>query len=54
VTKPKQKVASQEPIGIVISRGERDEPRPVLWAYIWGPAPEVEVGRAEPKAKAVA
>lgn len=29
-----------EPIGIVISRGDRTEPTPVFSAYIWGPAPE--------------
>lgn len=31
---------SPEPIGIVISRGDRTEPTPVFSAYIWGPAPE--------------
>jgi len=31
---------SEEPIGIVISRGDRTEQRPVFSAYIWGPAPE--------------
>ena len=31
---------SEEPIGIVISRGDRKEARPVFSAYIWGPAPE--------------
>jgi len=29
-----------EPIGIVISRGSRDEATPLFWAYVWGPAPE--------------
>ena len=29
----------QEPIGIVISRGTRDERAPRLAAYVWGPAP---------------
>lgn len=29
-----------EPIGIIISRGDRGEQRPVFSAYIWGPAPE--------------
>ena len=28
-----------EPIGIVISRGERSEPVPVVLEYVWGPAP---------------
>jgi hypothetical protein len=31
-----------EPVGIVISRGNRDEPTPAFFAYIWGPAPEVD------------
>jgi hypothetical protein len=31
---------SDEPIGIIISRGDRTEARPVFSAYIWGPAPE--------------
>jgi hypothetical protein len=32
--------AEAEPVGIVISRGSRDEPPPRFWAYIWGPVPE--------------
>jgi hypothetical protein len=31
-----------EPVGIIISRGSRDEPTPAFFAYVWGPAPEVE------------
>lgn len=31
-----------EPVGIVISHGSREEPTPAFFAYIWGPAPEVE------------
>jgi hypothetical protein len=31
-----------EPVGIVISRGSRDEPTPAFFAFIWGPAPEAE------------
>jgi hypothetical protein len=31
---------NDEPIGIIISRGDRTETRPVFSAYIWGPAPE--------------
>jgi len=31
---------SDEPIGIIISRGDRKEPPPIFSAYIWGPAPE--------------
>ncbi|MEP7086503.1 MAG: hypothetical protein ABI884_04140 [Gemmatimonadota bacterium] len=33
---------STEPIGIVISRGNRDEPTPAVFAYIWGAAPVLE------------
>jgi hypothetical protein len=38
-----------EPIGIVISRGERSEPVPVVLQYIWGPAP-VETAPAKVRA----
>ena len=31
---------SQEPLGIIISRGDPAEPHPIFWGYIWGPAPE--------------
>jgi hypothetical protein len=40
----------QEPAGIVISRGSREEPRTVFSAYIWGPAPEIGVEDGAPKA----
>ncbi len=30
----------QEPVGIVISRGSRDEATPRFSAYVWGPAPD--------------
>ena len=30
----------QEPVGIVISRGSRDEAAPRFTAYVWGPVPE--------------
>ncbi len=33
-------IGSQEPLGIIISRGDRAEQRPIFSAYIWGPAPE--------------
>ncbi|MEO6591885.1 MAG: hypothetical protein ABIO52_06175 [Gemmatimonadaceae bacterium] len=39
---------SEEPIGIIISRGDRAEQRPIISAYIWGPAPEPD---AEPTSK---
>jgi hypothetical protein len=31
-----------EPMGIVISRGNRDEPTPAVFMYVWGIAPEAE------------
>jgi hypothetical protein len=42
---------SEEPIGIIISRGRRDEPVPAFSAFVWG-APASELGRAgvEPQA----
>ena len=38
--KVRDKVESDEPIGIIISRGDRKEVPPIFSAYIWGPAPE--------------
>jgi hypothetical protein len=35
-----QTVESTEPIGIIISNGERGEQPTVFSAYIWGPAPD--------------
>ncbi|MBM4194008.1 MAG: hypothetical protein FJ202_06455 [Gemmatimonadetes bacterium] len=29
-----------EPMGIVISRGDRAEPMPRFAAYVWGPVPD--------------
>lgn len=38
----------QEPVGIVISRGSRDEATPRFSAYVWGPVPEdVELSKTE-------
>jgi len=31
---------TEEPVGIVISRGSRAEPTPVFVSYVWGPVPE--------------
>ncbi len=39
-----------EPVGIVISRGNRDEPTPAVFAYVWGPAPEGEEERERVRA----
>lgn len=30
----------QEPVGIIISSGSRDEAVSRVWAYVWGPVPE--------------
>jgi hypothetical protein len=38
--KNREPVETSEPIGIIISAGERGEQRTVFSAYIWGPAPE--------------
>lgn len=40
---------SEEPLGIVISGGSRDEALPKFAAYVWGPAPE---GADESESKA--
>ena len=37
---------SSEPLGIIISRGDRTEPTPVFSAYIWGPVPDEVVETA--------
>ena len=39
----------QEPIGIVISRGSRQEDVPRVFAYVWGPAPETSEEPRETK-----
>jgi hypothetical protein len=38
--KDRKDTNSAEPVGIVISRGDKTEPTPVFSAYIWGPVPE--------------
>jgi hypothetical protein len=38
--KPYSIPTSDEPVGIVISRGSRAEPTPVFVSYVWGPVPE--------------
>jgi hypothetical protein len=40
-----------EPIGIIISRGRRDEPVPAFSAFVWGaPASDAERVGMEPRA----
>jgi hypothetical protein len=41
----KAKIQS-EPLGIIISSGDRQEPTPVFSAYIWAPAPETPSKKA--------
>ncbi len=38
--KNSQASETDEPLGIIISRGDRKEAPPIFAAYIWGPAPE--------------
>jgi hypothetical protein len=35
----RQRIAVDEPVGIIISRGDRDDVSPRVSAYIWGPVP---------------
>lgn len=41
---------SEEPMGIVISRGKREDVPPTFWAYVWAEAAEVAEPPAAPKA----
>ncbi|MDQ2888974.1 MAG: hypothetical protein M3R65_00270 [Gemmatimonadota bacterium] len=41
MTRKKDLPRSEEPIGIIISSGSREEPRPVFSTYVWGPAPDI-------------
>jgi hypothetical protein len=40
VERASQVELEEEPVGIVISRGSRDEATPRFSAYVWGPVPE--------------
>jgi hypothetical protein len=44
--KDRKETGSSEPLGIIISRGDRTEPTPVFSAYIWGPVPDPVVETA--------
>ncbi len=39
--KDREDMVSAEPLGIIISRGDKTEPTPRFSAYVWGPVPEV-------------
>ena len=38
--KDRKEIESSEPLGIIISRGDKTEPTPLFSAYIWGPVPD--------------
>jgi hypothetical protein len=40
--KDRKETGSSEPIGIIISRGDKTEPTPLFSAYVWGPVPEAD------------
>ncbi|GAC1516858.1 MAG: hypothetical protein NVS1B4_14590 [Gemmatimonadaceae bacterium] len=43
---------SDEPVGIVITRGTREQSVPRFWAYFWAPGPESGISplKGEPRA----
>jgi hypothetical protein len=43
-------VSEQEPMGIVISRGSRQEQVPTFLAYVWAPDPETPEETGAPQA----
>ena len=36
-----EELGEKEPVGIVISRGVRAEPAPLIQAFVWGAAPDL-------------
>ena len=40
--KDRKEIVSSEPVGIIISRGDKTEPTPLFSAYIWGPVPDAD------------
>jgi hypothetical protein len=44
--KDRKEIASTEPLGIIISRGDKTEPTPRFSAYIWGPVPDADQDEA--------
>lgn len=40
MTKKPDSKRSDEPLGIIISRGSKEEPTPLFSTYVWGPAPD--------------
>ncbi len=41
--KDRKESGSSEPLGIIISNGDKTEPTPIFSAYIWGPVPDAVV-----------
>ena len=35
-----RQIEEQEPIGIIISLGAREQRSPTVWAYVWSDTPE--------------
>ena len=40
--KDRKEIVSSEPLGIIISRGDKTEPTPLFSAYIRGPVPDAD------------
>ncbi|MCC7054008.1 MAG: hypothetical protein IT355_12160 [Gemmatimonadaceae bacterium] len=47
MAKKKSSVATDEPMGIVISRGAEVDPTPTVMAFVWGPADPEQTELAE-------
>lgn len=46
MTTPTINAPTDEPIGIIISRGDTGEPAPRVVSYVWGPVPDLPAGDA--------
>jgi hypothetical protein len=44
--KVRKDTVKSEPIGIIISGGDKTQPTPLFSAYIWGPVPDETVESA--------
>ena len=44
-----RKQHESEPLGIIISNGQKEEAATVVWAYVWGPAPEGDFTAERPR-----
>ena len=50
IKRMKKDESPQEPLGIIISAGDRREPEPRFSAFVWGPVPDGELETATTKA----